>query len=109
MEPPISAPSTHGRCAFGLALATGVTLALDHGSAFAQTASATLRIQAVVVASCTTSGQQSSCSGQPLASQSNFENAAALITTAGEAVSVTQQGGLPPTIEKQGGQLLISF
>jgi hypothetical protein len=93
-----------------LVIATGNVLGLFPGETFAQS-SAALSVTARIVAPCsiTSENPRSSCSEQTLARQSDVTNASARISRSDDETVVTHNGGLPPRMEKQGNQLLVSF
>ena len=109
MKARVSGMAVAGLISFMLAVATGV-VGLFPGDAFAQS-STTLAVSARIVAPCTiaSGNPQSTCSDQMLARQSDIRHGSARITTSGGEAAVTHKGGLPPKIEKQGNQLVVSF
>jgi hypothetical protein len=110
LKPGFSATVALGLVPTMLVIATGTVLGLFPGETFAES-SVTLSVTARIVAPCTitSSNPQSSCSEQILAQQNNVRNASARISNFGNETVITHKGGLPPKIEKEGNQLLVSF
>ena len=93
-----------------MAIARIIVIFVVAGQAFAQS-SAVLSVTARVIAACTitSSNPQSTCSEELLALQGDVTNASARISTSDSETVVTHKGGLPPKIEEQDNQILVSF